>query len=81
MAIRRTVPGFVGSPHLAIGNQVFHNGVPVQLLYRVSCLSDGEVWRVRPLFIEAPLREERFTCSDRISYLHTMRAPLRAGAR
>ena len=59
---------------LATGNQVFHNGVPVQLLYRVALSSSGETWRVRPLFVEEPDREDQFTCSDVIPFLHTMRA-------
>ena len=65
--------------HLATGNQVFHNGVPVQLLYRVALSSLGETWRVRPLFVEEPDREDMFTCSDAISFLHTMKA-YRCGA-
>ena len=60
---------------LIVGNQLFHNGLPVQLLYRVSYSQDSEIWRIRPLFIEAPDREDRFTASDRISFLHTMKAP------
>jgi hypothetical protein len=59
---------------LVTGNQVFHNGVPVQLLYRVALTPSGETWRVRPLFVEEPDREDRFTRSDAISFLHTMRA-------
>ena len=60
---------------LMVGNQLFHNGVPVQLLYRVARSERGETWRIRPLFIEAPDREDRFTPSDSISFLHTMKAP------
>jgi hypothetical protein len=59
--------------HLVTGNQVFHNGVPVQLLYRVAHSPAGETWRVRPLFVEEPEREARFTFSDAISFVHTMR--------
>jgi hypothetical protein len=66
--------------HLVAGNQVFHNGVPVQLLYRVAQSSKDETWRVRPLFVEAPDREDRFISSDRISFLHTMKAPCWATA-
>ena len=47
--------------HLMVGNQLFHNGVPVQLLYRVAHSKRSETWRIRPLFIEAPDREDRFT--------------------
>ena len=61
--------------HLTAGNQLFHNGVPVQLLYRIAYSKGSETWRIRPLFIEAPDREDRFTPSDRISFLHTMKAP------
>jgi hypothetical protein len=42
--------------HLEIGNQVFHNGVPMELLYRVRRGSSYETWRVRPLFVEGPDR-------------------------
>ena len=62
-------------PHLAIGNQLFHNGVPVRLLYLIGREKCHEVWRVRPLFIEAPDRDERFSRSDRLSFLHSLRAP------
>jgi len=61
--------------HLVAGNQIFHNGVPVQLLYRVASASSGETWRVRPLFVEGPDREDRFTRSDKISFLHSRHAP------
>ena len=60
--------------HLVAGSQVFHNGVPVQLLYRVALTPFGETWRVRPLFVEEPDREDWFTRSDAISFVHTMRA-------
>ena len=59
--------------HLEIGSQVFHNGAPVQLLYCLAHDRNQETWRVRPLFVEAPDRNEEFHTSDRISYLHTIR--------
>ena len=59
--------------HLEIGSQIFHNGVPVQLLYRVAHDNNQETWRVRHLFVEAPDRNEIFHPSDRITYLHTIR--------
>jgi hypothetical protein len=62
-------------PHLEIGIQLFHNGVPVQLLYQIGRDKSHETWRVRPLFIEGPDRDERFSRSDCLSFLHTMRAP------
>jgi len=61
--------------HIATGNQVFHNGTPVQLLYRIRQSEADEMWRVRPLFVEEPDRNERFTSSDRISLVHSIRAP------
>lgn len=62
-------------PRLEIGSQVFHNGVPVQLLYRIAHGKYQEIWRVRPLFVEVPDRNERFHRSDVISFLHTIRVP------
>ena len=67
----RTKP--TNSAHLQIGTQIIHNGTPVQLLYRVGHYRDTETWRVRPLFVEAPDRNEEFRPSDRISFLHTIR--------
>jgi hypothetical protein len=63
------------NPHLEIGSELFHNGVPVRMLYRIDQRKAYETWRVRPLFIEAPDRDERFSRSDRYSFLHSMRAP------
>jgi hypothetical protein len=65
----------VVASRLETGCQVFHNGVPVQLLYLIGNNKRQETWRVRPLFVEAPDRDERFCGSDTISYLHTRRAP------
>ena len=59
--------------HLTVGNQIFHNGTPVELLCRVACDRDAETWLVRPLFVESSDRNERFLPYDRISYLHTIR--------
>jgi len=66
--------------HLTVGNQIFHNGIPVELLYRVANSAKGNTWRVRPLFVDGPEREERFAPADRISFLHTMRSPRLARA-
>ena len=66
--------------HMTPGNQVFHNGTPVQLLYRIGQSEADEIWRVRPLFVEGPDRNERFRSSDRISFIHSMRAPAWAKA-
>jgi hypothetical protein len=64
-----------GLPHLEIGSEIFHNGVPVRLLQRTGRGRSHETWRVRPLFVEAPDRDERFSRSDCLSFLHSMRAP------
>ena len=66
-------PKLTTRTHLEIGSQIFHNGTPVQLLCRVDHDRQHETWRVRPLFIEAPDRNEQFRPSDRISFLHTIR--------
>ena len=66
-------PTLTTRTHLEIGSQIFHNGTPVELLYRVDHDRQHETWGVRPLFIEAPDRNEQFRPSDRISFLHTIR--------
>jgi len=71
--VRKEEPG--GISRLEVGSQIFHNGNPVQLLYRIGRGRRDETWRVRPLFVEAPDRDERFKRSDAISFLHTIRAP------
>ena len=49
-------PKLTARTHLEMGSQIFHNGTPVELLYRVDHDRQHETWRVRPLFIEAPDR-------------------------
>ena len=66
-------PKLTTRTHLEMGSQIFHNGTPVELLYRVDHGRQHETWCVRPLFIEAPDRNEQFRPSDRISFLHTIR--------
>jgi hypothetical protein len=61
--------------HLKIGDQIFHNGLPVRLLYRIHYDNDRETWRVRPLFVQTPDRNEQFHRSDIISFLHTKSVP------
>ena len=64
---------------LNVGMQVFHNGVPVELLYRVEAMrvhgsaQSYERWRIRPLFVAEEDREAVFSPHDRISFLHTGR--------
>ena len=73
---RRTATGRdAAMSHLEIGCQLFHNGIPVQLLYRIDRKGWQETWRVRPLFVQCPDRNEQFHPSDSVSFLHTIRAP------
>jgi len=60
---------------LRTGSKVFHNGIPVELLYRIGQGNQGDTWRVRPLFVVEPDRDDVFRPADRISYLHTMSSP------
>lgn len=56
------------------GMQIFHNGKPVELLYRTDEYRQSELWHVRPLFVyDEPDRDEVFEPNDRISFLHTNR--------
>ena len=52
-------------PHLEIGSQLFHNGVPVQLLYRIGREKQHETWRVRPM-LRGGSRSERAVFPDPI---------------
>lgn len=56
--------------NLVVGLQGFHNGVPVELLYRIR----QNVWRVRPLFVTGVERDEKFKQSDTFTKLHTQSA-------
>lgn len=60
-------------PRLAVDLQIFHNGIPVQLLYLKSSRNGRQIWRVRLLFVEKPDRDEVFRPADRITLLHTLR--------
>lgn len=54
-----------------VGLQIFHNGKPIELLYRVSGTQTEQVWRVKPLFIDGPERNETIRSTDRCTLLHT----------
>jgi hypothetical protein len=56
---------------LTVGLQIFHNGLPVRLLYRISSFPDRELWQVQPLFTLDAERAETFRPQDRYSKLHT----------
>jgi hypothetical protein len=68
---------------LHVGMQVFHNGVPVELLYCVEAMPDHgssqayEKWKIRPLFVAGEDREAVFSPHDTISFLHTGRSTAR----
>jgi hypothetical protein len=50
----------------------FHDGTPVEFLYRERVLPDGgSVWLVQPIFVEAMPREEVFRDGDRLTPIHT----------
>lgn len=53
-----------------VGLQVFHNGIPVELLYKVR----QNVWHVKPLFVTGLERDEIFKPHDTMTPLHTQRA-------
>lgn len=62
---------------LTVGMRLFHNGVPVELLYRVEAFcvcgssQQHELWKVRPLFVSEEDHEQTFSPNDRITFLHT----------
>lgn len=68
---------------LNVGMQIFHNGVPVELLYCVEAMrvhgstQPYERWKIRPLFVAEEDREAVFSPHDRISFLHTKRSAVR----
>ena len=63
------------APHTnTVGLQIFHSGNPIELLYRVGGNELEQVWRVKPLFVEGPERDEVIRSTDRCSRLHTQRA-------
>lgn len=56
----------------ATGLKCFHNGKPVELMYRVREVRGGEVWIVKPLFVADPInRPELFEPGDRLTPLHS----------
>jgi hypothetical protein len=63
---------------LKVGDQIFHGGLPMQLLYLIASSEDEAWWRVRPLFVAGEDRNERFGPHDVVSHLHTRLAVARA---
>lgn len=57
--------------NLTTGLQVFHNGTPIELLHMLTSSTNGELWRVRPLFVEEPDRDVFILSSDRLRKLHS----------
>lgn len=56
---------------LAVGMQIFHKGTPMELLYRIYAVDYGELWQVKPLFVEKDSHSEFFEPHDRITFVHT----------
>lgn len=56
---------------LRIGMQIFHTGVPMELLYRKDHYQGMEIWRIKLLFVEPKEKDELFEPNDRISFLHS----------
>jgi hypothetical protein len=56
------------------GLQIFHNGVPLELLYRIDQDALQQTWRVRPLFVEEPERNVTIYSTDSCTLLHTQTA-------
>jgi hypothetical protein len=56
----------------APGLMAFHDGKPVEILHYISeSPTAGAVWRVRPLFVPGPDRDEVFGEHDRLTPLHS----------
>jgi hypothetical protein len=56
------------------GLQIFLNGKPIELLYRINGPDEAQVWRVKPLFVEGPERDETIRWGDRCTRLHVQTA-------
>lgn len=63
---------------LRVGMKIFHNGTPLELLYRKDHYQNMEIWRVKLLFVEPEEKDELFEPNDRVSFLHT--TPVRGAA-
>jgi hypothetical protein len=59
------------------GLQIMHNGSAVELLYHLRDTSEGQVWKVKPLFVVGPEREETIRATDTCRALHSERRPCR----
>lgn len=55
------------------GLQIIHNAEPLEVLWLERKNRAGELWMVRPLFVDLPDHLEVFRAIDSISYLHTSR--------
>ena len=53
------------------GMHIFHNGTPMELLYRKDHYHGMEIWRIKLLFVEPKEKDELFEPDDRISFLHS----------
>jgi hypothetical protein len=57
-------------PELHAGMQITHRGIPLELLYLKKVAETSQIWFVRPLFVSAPDREQRFEAGETVSHLH-----------
>lgn len=61
---------------LRAGMCVFHNGIPVVLLYHQRTDKEGEFWRVRTTYVYKPVdRDELFKPGDRVVKTHGYSCP------
>jgi hypothetical protein len=58
-------------PDLKAGDMGFNNGRPVRLLHRIRVSLAGDVWRVQPIFVSEPERDEAFRRGDVFHPIHT----------
>lgn len=52
------------------GAQGFHRGRPIELLWLISGNLVGQTWRVRPLFVEGPDRDEWIPAGTTLRPIH-----------
>lgn len=50
-----------------------HNGHAIELLHHVGNSEHGQVWRVKPLFVDEPERDTTIRPGDSCTRLHTGR--------
>jgi hypothetical protein len=57
------------------GECIFHAGIPIELLHLLGSTVTGELWRVKPLFVDDQTPRDVFIRKgDHCSHLHTQKA-------